>query len=84
MIDRDIRNTRSKEETKKAHKQAVLTMIILFAAFLAVTRIQDLIMNAFKNAGAAGFGLILAVCAGIVIVGAAVYLEYRYGKNRQN
>ena len=83
MIDRNIRNTRSKEETKKAHRQAILTVVVLFVLFIVVTRVQNLIMILFKNMGVPFIGLILSLCVGIALVGAAVWFVYRYGKGRQ-
>ena len=77
MIDRNIRNTRSKEETKKAHRQAILTALILLILFIVVTRVQNLIMVLFRNMGVPFIGLVLSVCAGIAIVGAVVYFVYR-------
>ena len=82
MLDRNIRNTRSKEETKKAHRQAVLTAIILVAMFIVVTRVQDFIMTPFKNLGVPALGFILAICAGAAMVGAAAFLVYKHGKSQ--
>ena len=82
MIDRNIRNTRSKEETKKAHRRAVLTVIVLFILFQVVTRAQNLIAKPFNNAGVPILGSLLAMLVGIAIVGAAGYLVYKYAKSR--
>jgi hypothetical protein len=40
-------------------------------------------MVLFKSIGIPFIGLILAVCVGIALVGAAVYFVYQYGKGRQ-
>ena len=83
MIDRNLRNTRSKEETKKAHRQAILTVVILFVMFNVVTRVQNLVMTLFKSIGIPFIGVILSLCVGIAMVGFALYFVYRYGKNLQ-
>ena len=83
MIDRNIRDTRSKEETKKAHRQAVLTVIVLFILFQVVTRVQNFIAKPFNNAGIPILGSLLAMVVGIAIVGAAGYLVYKYAKSRE-
>ena len=83
MIDRNIRNTRSKEESGKAHKRAFLTAVVLFVLFLAVNKIQKAVRTPFRDTGAQVFGNILAACVGIVIVGVVVFLVYKYGKSRQ-
>lgn len=84
MIDRNIRSTRSKDETRKAHRQAVITVVVLFILFWVVTRVQDMIMTPFKNGGAPAVGFFLAVFAGIAVTGAILYLVYRYGKRKRN
>ena len=83
MIDRHIRNTRSKEESGKAHKRAFLTAIAIFVLFLAVSNIQKAVRTPFRDTGAQVLGNILAACVGIAIVGAVVFLVYKYGKSRQ-
>ena len=83
MIDRKIRSTRSKAESKKAHKQAVVTILALFVLFLVVTRIQDAIMTPFQDTAVPALGFLLAICVGMAIVGAVAYVVYRLAKRRQ-
>ena len=85
MLDRRIRETRSKEETKKARIQAVITVVVMFIAFLVIGKIQQVIFKALTKDDTSRFisaGLISFTVAVVLII-LIVYAIYRYGKSRE-
>ena len=45
MIDRNIRQTRSKEEAKKAHWRAAGTLLCMMVLYGIITKIQSVILS---------------------------------------
>lgn len=82
MIDRNIRKTRSKEETSKAHRQAAITVAVIAAIWVVLNRIQRLIIKVFTPVST-GLGLVLSR---LIVIGLAVFILmvlYRYAKNQK-
>ncbi len=82
MIDRNIRNTRSKEETSKAHRQAAITIAVIAVIWIVLSRIQKLIIKLLTPVSA-GFAMVLSR---LVVIGLAVFILmvlYRYAKNKK-
>ena len=49
MIDRNIRDTRSEEETKRAKKQGWITVGIFIVIWIIINRIQSFIIKAHNQ-----------------------------------
>ena len=82
MIDRNIRKTRSKEETAKAHRQAAVTIAVIAVIWFILNRIQKVII---KLLAPVSTGLALAVSR-IIVIGLAVFILmvlYRYAKGQK-
>ena len=85
MIDRNIRETRSKEETKKAKTRAVITAICVFIVLHFGLIIMNSVGKALLVDGEPvipGVGLI-QLLVGIVFFGLVLYVVYKIGKSRQ-
>ncbi len=82
MIDRNIRKTRSKEETSKAHRQAAITIAVIAVIWVVLNRIQKLIIKLFTPVSA---GLALVISR-LIVIGLAVFILivlYRYAKKQK-
>lgn len=85
MIDRNIRETRSKEETKKARIRAVITAICVLIVLHFDLKIMNSVRKALLVDGEPvipGVGLI-QLLVGIVFFGIVLYVVYKIGKSRQ-
>ena len=85
MIDRNIRETRSKEETKKAKIRAVITAICVLIVLHFDLKIMNSVGKALFVDGEPvipGVGLI-QLLVGIVFFGLVLYVVYKIGKSRQ-
>ena len=85
MIDRNIREARSKEETKKAKIRAVITAICVLIVLHFDLRIMNSVGKALLVDGEPvipGVGLI-QLLVGIVFFGIVLYVVYKIGKSRQ-
>ncbi len=79
MIDRNIRQTRSKEEAKKAHWRAAGTLLCMMVLYGIITKIQSLILNALKDVSQL-LAVLVSVAAGFALTSAAVWFIYRLVK----
>ena len=81
MIDRNIRETRSAEETKKAKKQGWITVGVFIVIWIVLNRIRSLIVKLLTPVS-----LPLAMSLSrVVFIGLAVFILmvlYRYSKKR--
>ena len=85
MIDRNIRETRSKEETKKAKIRAVITAVCVLIVLHFDLKIMNSVRKALLVDGEPvipGVGLI-QLLVGIVFFGIVLYVVYKIGKSRQ-
>lgn len=85
MIDRNIRETRSKEETKKAKIRAVITAICVLIVLHFDLKIMNTVGKALLVDGEPvipGVGLI-QLLVGVVFFGIVLYVVYKIGKSRQ-
>ena len=78
MIDRNIRNTRSKEESNKAHNQAIKTIICLVVFWIALNTIQKIVHGIFSFIPFLGW--LLSVAAGIAVTAVVRIFLYNYAK----
>ena len=81
MIDRNIRETRSAEETKKAKKQGWITVGIFIIIWIVLNKIRSLIVKLLTPVS-----LPLAMSLSrVAFIGLAVFILmvlYRYSKKR--
>lgn len=81
MIDRNIRETRSAEETKKAKKQGWITVGIFIVIWILLNKIRSLVVKLLTPVS-----LPLAMFfSKVVFIGLAVFILmvlYRYSKKR--
>ena len=85
MIDRKIRETRSREETKKAKTRAVITAICVLIVLHFDVRIMNFVGKALIVDGEPvipGVGLV-QLLVGIVLIGLVMYVVYKIGKSGQ-
>ena len=85
MIDRKIRETRSREETKKAKIRAVITAICILIVLHFDLKIMNFVREVLLVDGEPvipGVGLV-QLLVGVVFVGLILYIVYKIGKSRQ-
>ena len=78
MIDRNIRNTRSAEETSKARNQAIKTAICLVVFWIALNTLQKIVSGIFSFVPFLAW--ILSVVAGIAVTAFVRIFLYNYAK----
>ena len=81
MIDRNIRDTRSEEETKRAKKQGWITVGIFIVIWIIINRIQSFIIKLLTPVGLP----IAMFFARVIGIGLAVFILlvlYRNSKKR--
>ncbi|MBR0451146.1 MAG: hypothetical protein IJI78_04065 [Oscillospiraceae bacterium] len=81
MIDRNIRDTRSEEEAKRAKKQGWITVGIFIVIWIIINRIQSFIIKLLTPVGLP----IALFFARVIGIGLAVFILlvlYRYSKKR--
>lgn len=85
MIDRHIRETRSKEETKKARRQAVITIICLLVVVMIISKVKGWIFYGLTGASTALLPVawLLATVLPMFLIALALYGVYKYGKSRE-
>ena len=85
MIDRKIRETRSREETKKAKIRAVITAVCVLIVLHFDLKIMNSVGKALLVDGEPvipGVGLI-QLLVGAAFFGLILYTVYKIGKSRQ-
>lgn len=85
MIDRHIRETRSKEETKKARRQAVITIICLLVVVMIISKIKGWIFYGLTGVSTALLPMawLSATILPMLLIVLALYGIYKYGKRRE-
>ena len=85
MIDRHIRETRSKEESKKARRQAVITVICLLIVFMIISLIKSRVFFVLAGDSTAMLPIawIIATVLPMFLIAPEIYGVYKYGKSRE-
>ena len=85
MIDRNIRETRSKEETKKAKIRAVITAVCILIVLHFDMKIMNLVREVLLVDGKPVIPAVgpIQLLVGVVFFGIVLYVVYKIGKSRQ-
>ena len=81
MIDRNIRETRSAEETKKAKKQGWITVGVFIVIWIVLNKIRGLVVKLLTPVSLP----VAMFFSRIIFIGLAVFILmvlYRYSKKR--